>query len=52
MYVLDSKMVQQEIKAAADDYSKTVEHLIARHAELRGKRPGGDIESSKSVERG
>jgi hypothetical protein len=52
MYVLDSKMVQQEIKAADDDYSKTVERLIARHAELRGKRPGGDIESSKSVERG
>lgn len=42
MYVLDSQTVQQEIKAADDDYSQTVERLIARHAELRGKRPGGD----------
>jgi hypothetical protein len=43
MYMLEEKTVQADLKAADDDYSNTVERLIARHADLRGKRPGGDL---------
>jgi hypothetical protein len=41
MYMADSKTVQAELKAAEDDFRASVEKLIAQHAELRGKRPGG-----------
>jgi hypothetical protein len=50
MYMLDSKTVQQDLKAADDDFSNTVERLITRHAELRGKRPGADVGSKPSGE--
>jgi hypothetical protein len=33
--------VQADLKAAEDDFGTSVEKLITRHAELRGKRPGG-----------
>ena len=41
MYMSDPRTVQTELKAAEDDFRTSVEMLIARHAELRGKRPGG-----------
>jgi hypothetical protein len=41
MYMADPKTVQAELKAAEEDFRTSVEHLIARNAELRGKRPGG-----------
>jgi hypothetical protein len=41
MYMADPKTVQAELKAAEDDFRGSVEKLIAQHAELRGKRPGG-----------
>jgi hypothetical protein len=44
MYIMDSETVQQDIKAADEDYSNTIERLIARHAKLRNKRPGGERE--------
>jgi hypothetical protein len=47
MYIQDIKTVQQELKAADEDYQKTIETLISKHAELRGKRPGGDIDTIK-----
>lgn len=47
MYIQDPKLVQQELKAADEDYRKTIELLITKHAELRGKRPGGDLGSKK-----
>jgi hypothetical protein len=40
MYMTDSKTVQAELKAADDDFRKSVEQLISRHAKLRNKRPG------------
>ena len=43
MYIQDLKTVQQELKDADEDYRKTIELLITKHAELRGKRPGGDL---------
>ena len=42
MYIQDPKTVQQELKAADEDYRTSVERLITKHAELRGKRPGAD----------
>jgi hypothetical protein len=41
MYMSDPKTVQAELKAAEDDFRTSIEKLITRHAELRGKRPGG-----------
>lgn len=41
MYMVDARTVQAELKAAEDDFRSSVERLIAQHAELRGKRPGG-----------
>ncbi|MBI5578748.1 MAG: hypothetical protein HY895_06310 [Deltaproteobacteria bacterium] len=49
MYMLEAKTVQADLKAADDDYSNTVERLIARHAELRVKRPGDDREATSGV---
>lgn len=40
MYITDPKMVQAELKSAEDDFRTSIERLITRHAELRGKRPG------------
>lgn len=40
MYMQDPKTVQAELKAAEDDFRTSIESLIAKHAELRGKRPG------------
>lgn len=40
MYMQDPKTVQTELKAAEDDFRTSIESLIAKHAELRGKRPG------------
>lgn len=44
MYISNKKTVQQDLKAAADDYSVMVERLIDKHARLRTNRPGGDLE--------
>jgi hypothetical protein len=41
MYMADPQTVQAELKAADDDFRASVERLIARHSELRVKRPGG-----------
>jgi hypothetical protein len=41
MYMSDPKSAQAELKDAEDDFRASVEKLITRHAELRGKRPGG-----------
>jgi hypothetical protein len=41
MYMADPNTVQTELKAAEDDFRTSVERLIAKNAELRGKRPGG-----------
>lgn len=43
MYMENKDTIQAELKAATDDYSKMVERLISRHAELRRKRPGGKL---------
>jgi hypothetical protein len=43
MYMMDMKTIQTDLKAADDDYRTSVERLITKHAELRGKRPGGDL---------
>lgn len=40
MFMTDPKTVQTELKAAEDDFRASVDKLIAKHAELRGKRPG------------
>jgi hypothetical protein len=41
MYLGDADAIQAGLKAADDDFRASVEKLIALHAELRGKRPGG-----------
>lgn len=43
MYMMDMKTIQSDLKAADEDYRTSVERLITKHAELRGKRPGGDL---------
>ncbi len=40
MYMQDPKTVQEELRAAEADFRTSVEALIAKHAELRGQRPG------------
>jgi NTE family protein len=40
MYITDPKAVQAELKAAENDFRTSIERLTARHAELRGQRPG------------
>ena len=40
MYISNKQNVQDELKAATDDFSSTVERLIEKHAKLRGERPG------------
>jgi hypothetical protein len=47
MYISDQDKVQQELKEATEDFSNMVEKLIGKHAELRGKRPGGELPESK-----
>lgn len=51
MYMMDTKTIQTDLKAADDNYCTSVERLIAKHAELRGKRPGTDIDSTKDNKR-
>ena len=38
MHIQNMENIQQELKAADDDYQKSVQSLIDKHAELRGKR--------------
>jgi hypothetical protein len=38
MYMPDANSVQDELKAAEDDFRSSIEKLIAQHAALRGKR--------------
>jgi hypothetical protein len=47
MYMMDMKTIQADLKAADEDYRTSVERLITKHAELRGKRPGGDAGSKE-----
>jgi hypothetical protein len=42
MYMMDAKTVQADLKAAENDFRDSVERMITRHAELRGKRPGAN----------
>jgi hypothetical protein len=49
MYMQDPATIQADLKAATDDYSDTVERLIAGHAKLREKRPGGDLSPAQSA---
>lgn len=46
MYIQDSARVQEELKAAAEDYYVTVERLIHKHAALRERRPGAEPEAA------
>jgi hypothetical protein len=41
MYMTDSKTIMADLKVAEEDFRTSVEELITRHAELRGKRPSG-----------
>jgi hypothetical protein len=50
MYMMDMKTIQTDLKAADEDYCTSVERLITKHAELRGKRPGGDLGSNTTSE--
>jgi hypothetical protein len=43
MYISNQGTVQEELKAATDDYSDMVEKIIDKHAKLRNKRPGKDL---------
>jgi hypothetical protein len=47
MYITDPKTVHVELKSAEEDFRMSVERLIAQHAGLRGKRPGGGEHSEK-----
>ena len=47
MYMMDLKTIQADLKAADEDYRTSVERLITKHAELRGKRPGGETGSKE-----
>lgn len=38
MYISNKENVQDELKAATDDFSRMVERLIGKHANLRNKR--------------
>jgi hypothetical protein len=44
MYIQDVNTVQAELKQANDDFVEGVERLIDKHAALRGKRPGSDLD--------
>jgi len=48
MYMMDMKTIQTDLKAADEDYRTSVERLITKHAELRGKRPGGNLGPNSS----
>lgn len=52
MYMMDMKTIQTDLKAADDDYRTSVERLITKHAELRRKRPGGDLGANTRSEGG
>jgi hypothetical protein len=43
LYMNDMKTIQEDLQDASDDYSTTIERLIDKHGDLRGKRPGGDL---------
>ena len=43
MYMMDQRTVQADLKAAEEDYVRTVERLITKHARLRAQRPGTDL---------
>jgi len=50
MYISNKETVQQDLKAANDDYSRMIERLINKHASLRAKLPGGKLEEAKPTE--
>lgn len=50
MYISNKQTVQQDLKAATDDYSKMVERLIDKHASMNIKRAGGKLEVAAPVE--
>ena len=50
MYIQNVETVQQDLKAATDDYSRMVERLIDKHARLQGNRPGGKSDMAAPVE--
>ncbi len=47
MYISDKEKVQEELKAAADDFVACVEKLIKEHARSRKKRPGDQMAEEK-----
>jgi hypothetical protein len=48
MYISNKDTVQDEIKAATDDYSDMLERLIDKHAKLRARRAGKEITETES----
>jgi hypothetical protein len=38
MYMMDPATIQQDLKSAENDYTRAIERIISRHAQLRGKR--------------
>lgn len=43
MYMMDQQTVQADLKAAEEDYVRSVERLINKHAKLRAQRPGTEL---------
>jgi hypothetical protein len=46
--MMDAKTIQSDLKAAGQDFCTSVERLINKHAVLRVKRPGKDLDSKES----
>jgi ABC-type multidrug transport system fused ATPase/permease subunit len=43
MYISNKETVQQDLKAATDDYSILLERIIDKRTKMRTKRPGGSL---------
>lgn len=50
MYMMNTATIQQDLKAAEQDFIHSVERLITQHADLRAKRPGTDLSSGGKQE--
>lgn len=47
MFMMDTKTIQTDLKAADNDFCTSIERMIIKHSDLRSKRPGGDLDSKK-----
>jgi hypothetical protein len=52
MYLMDQQTVQADLRAAEEDYVRTVERLIDKHARLRAKRPGTNSSEANKPQTG